>query len=145
MKLYIRFWIDIDTFQVAELVLVREIIPMELVVVLDMEEEGALELSMECWVKVVKDMVAPIFLVSWEVELRDLMIPMDMLQEEEWLVSIFNRTLKLQKKGKNNCFDNIWSFGVSKQTFLGSFLTCIYTSNWVTLYAFAILYQLIYE
>lgn len=48
MKLYIRFWIDIDTFQVAELVLVREIIPMELVVVLDMEEEGALELSMEC-------------------------------------------------------------------------------------------------
>lgn len=69
------------TIQVVRLVLVREITQMELVVVLDMVGEGDLDFTMGSLVKVVRDMVAPIFLVNWVVELRVIISLKDM-----WLV-----------------------------------------------------------
>lgn len=69
------------TFQVVRLVLVREITQMELVVVLDMVGEGDLDFTMGSLVKVVRDMVVPIFLVNWVVELKVIISLKDM-----WLV-----------------------------------------------------------
>lgn len=54
---------------------------MELVVVLDMVGEGDLDFTMGSLVKVVRDMVVPIFLVNWVVELKVIISLKDM-----WLV-----------------------------------------------------------
>lgn len=85
-------------FQVAEMVLERGTIQMGLVVVLVTGGRGDLEYTMEGWVKEVTHMVALIFLVSWEVEVKVLMYLMPMSQEGEWLVRICAKPLKFISK-----------------------------------------------
>lgn len=75
---------------------------MELEVVLDTGEEGALGASMGGWSMVEINMAMLTFHVNWEVELRDPIPHLRMLLEAEWLVTSIT-----PKKYLHLCFGNV--------------------------------------